>query len=419
MKNTFSILLLATFLLASNFIFGQYCSNDSRYSELPFFESSEISTQKDIEYAQALDYQGNNSLLLLDMYYPNLAVDTSTLRPFVLLIHGGGFVGGNKSAGDIEDLCMHLARRGYVCASINYRLGHNSTEYGLFKARYRAVQDGHAAMRYVVANANNYRIDTSWMFIGGQSAGSLTAHGVIYSDQSEMDSVSILYNVPPVSTELGAIDSSGNSLTHSFTIKGLFNNWGAGFEGEIDADEMVPTVAFHGELDNTVKIGIDTSAVNFTLSGSLSMHNLLTAAGVCSDLTVDPLGGHGIYRNSSAEFRVQRASCFFKSIFCHTCSDFYATDSVAPNCSAVLSISETAYQIPIKAFPNPCQDYLMIEGINGAAEYRIFTQLGQLVQSGNVSSQILLDGIEKGLYLLEIAETGSTGKTYRIKILKE
>ena len=78
-----------------------------------------------------------------------------------MLFHGGGFSSGDKQSGDIKDLCIHLDRRGFVCATVNYRLGYNFTEYGQYKARYRAIQDGHAAMRYIVNNANTVRIDTS------------------------------------------------------------------------------------------------------------------------------------------------------------------------------------------------------------------------------------------------------------------
>lgn len=53
-------------------------------------------------------------------------MDTLTNRPFILLIHGGGFVGGDKSSW--EDECKEFAKRGYVTASINYRLGFTAND---------------------------------------------------------------------------------------------------------------------------------------------------------------------------------------------------------------------------------------------------------------------------------------------------
>lgn len=165
---------------------------------------------------------------------------------------------GDKQSGDIVDLCVHMALRGFVFAPlVNYRLGYDFSEYGQYKARYRAIQDGNAALRFTVNNANTVRIDTSWLFVGGQSAGSLLALGMVYADQSELDSISLLYNTTATSVELGNLLTSGNNLTNTYSIKGVFNNWGAAVESEVDSDEMIPTVAFHGELDAVVQIDLE------------------------------------------------------------------------------------------------------------------------------------------------------------------
>jgi hypothetical protein len=114
---------------------------------------------------------------------------------------------------------------------------------------------------------------------------------------------------------------------NTYTIKGVFNNWGGAVESEIDMDEMLPTISFHGELDTTVQIDSDNTFANYTLNGSRALHDVLIANNICSELTVDTTGGHGIYRNASSVFRAQRASCFFKSVFCNNCTNFYTTDS--------------------------------------------------------------------------------------------
>jgi acetyl esterase/lipase len=179
MKIKILILAILFFSCIGN-TYAQYCSNDSRYTEVPYFDSTEISVGANIQYGTAFDYLGNNYALRMDVYYPNLNIDSSLKRPLIILFHGGGFVSGDKQSGDIKDLCIHLARRGFVCATVNYRLGYDFTEYGQYKARYRAIQDGHAALRYIVNSANNIRVDTNWIFVGGQSAGSLLALGMVY-----------------------------------------------------------------------------------------------------------------------------------------------------------------------------------------------------------------------------------------------
>jgi hypothetical protein len=353
----------------------------------------------------------------MDLYYPNLTIDQSSKRPFIMLFHGGGFSSGDKQSGDIKDLCIHLARRGFVCATVNYRLGYDFTEYGQYKARYRAIQDGHAAMRYIVNNANTVRIDTSWLFVGGQSAGSLLALGMVYSDQFELDSVSLLYNATATSVELGNLNTSGNSLTNTYRIKGIFNNWGAINESEVDFDEMIPTVAFHGKFDSIVRIGADNSFLHYTLNGSETIHNNLIAKNICSEITIDSTNEHGIYRNASSVFRASRASCFFKSIFCNNCSNFYMTDSIPSNCSNALSLDEFNFGTTIKVYPNPFENSFSIQGIDGTLELKIYNCFGQLVYKDEVSNGVIQTDLIPGLYFLKMKQVNSK-HSFTTKLIK-
>ena len=58
-----------------------------------------------------------------DLYQPAApAADGSMLRPAVLVIHGGGWYGGDKGAVREINICSNLVLRGYVCFSIDYLL---------------------------------------------------------------------------------------------------------------------------------------------------------------------------------------------------------------------------------------------------------------------------------------------------------
>ncbi|MBJ7427725.1 MAG: alpha/beta hydrolase fold domain-containing protein [Bacteroidia bacterium] len=416
MKNSTLTLTLALFLIIGK-VNAQYCTNDSRYTDVPYFDSTEITIGTNVQFGSALDHLGNSYILRMDLYYPNLNIDLSPKRPFVMLFHGGGFSSGDKQSGDIKDLCIHMARRGFVCASVNYRIGYDFSEYGQYKARYRAIQDGHAALRYVVNNANAVRIDTSWLFVGGQSAGSLLALGMVYADPFELDSISLLYNSTATSVELGNLYTSGNNLTNKYSIKGIFNNWGGIAENEVDVDEMLPTVAFHGQLDTIVKIDADNSFLHYTLNGSRAIHYDLTANNICSEITIDTLGEHGIFRNASSVFRAQRASCFFKSIFCNKCSDFYSTDSISSNCSKPLSINENNFGTTIKVYPNPIENSFTINGIYGTLEIKIYNTFGQLVFIDETLNGNVQIDLTTGLYFLNIKHVESN-KTYTRKLIK-
>jgi acetyl esterase/lipase len=416
MKNKFLILILVFFTVIGKSK-GQYCTNDYRYTEIPYFDSTEISIGANIQFGSALDYLNNAYPLRMDIYYPNLNIDPSPKRPFVMLFHGGGFSSGDKQSGDIRDLCIHMARRGFVCATVNYRLGYDFTEYGQYKARYRAIQDGHAALRYVVNNANTIRVDTSWLFVGGQSAGSLLALGMVYADPFELDSISMLYDTTAVSAALGNLYTSGNNLTNTYSIKGVFNNWGAVTETEVDIDEMIPTVAFHGEQDSTVLIDTDNSFLHYTLNGSRAIHYNLIANNVCTELTVDTTGGHGIFRNTSSEFRAGRASCFFKHIFCNTCTNFYSTDSIPSNCSSPVGINEYNFSSNIKVYPNPFGQSFKIDGIGDVVVLTIYNSFGQLVYKNEKFKGEAEVDLLPGIYFLKVQQLESN-KTFKTKLIK-
>lgn len=416
MKNKLLILIISFFSVIGN-INGQYCTNDTRYTEVAYFDSTEISVAANVQFGSALDHLGNAYALRMDIYYPNLVIDQSPKRPFIMLFHGGGFTSGDKQSGDIKDLCIHMARRGFVCATVNYRLGYNFTEYGQYKARYRAIQDGHAAMRHIVNNANAIRVDTSWIFVGGQSAGSLLALGMVYADPYELDSVSLAYNATSVSAELGNLYTSGNNLTNTYSIKGIFNNWGAVTKTEMDISEMLPTVAFHGEFDTIVKINSDNSFLHYTLDGSRAINNTLLANNICSELTIDSTNEHGIYRNASSVFRAERASCFFKSVFCNNCANFYSTDSIPSNCSLPLTVDEYNLNSNIVVYPNPFENSFKINGVEGTFNLTIYNCFGQLVHKDDNNNGVVQIDLLPGIYFVTICQQG-TNKKFTTKLIK-
>jgi acetyl esterase/lipase len=102
---------------------------------------------------------GGGKPLLLDWYIPrNIAHKPS---PVVIWIHGGGWVGSDKSENAIP---VFLSANGFVVASINYRLSNEA----ILPA---AIEDCKCAIRYVRANAAKYDIDPKRIGLVGSSAG--------------------------------------------------------------------------------------------------------------------------------------------------------------------------------------------------------------------------------------------------------
>lgn len=120
-----------------------------------------VLAQPDIEYANLVGYRP----LLLDLYRP---ASTGPARPLVIYIHGGGWSRGDaRTSGPMANfpgVLTSLAARGFVVASINYRLSGEA----LFPAQ---IQDVKAAIRFLRANAARFGIDPARVVLWGGSAG--------------------------------------------------------------------------------------------------------------------------------------------------------------------------------------------------------------------------------------------------------
>ncbi|MEL7250578.1 MAG: T9SS type A sorting domain-containing protein [Bacteroidota bacterium] len=395
------ITVFLTVLLVYNYSYAQLCPPDNRFTEAEYFTDNQITSRLNVKYGSAIDWQGNTVDLRFDVYFPKFWVDDLAERPFILMIHGGGFQTGTKAA--MTNYCKEFAKRGFVAATLGYRLGWDTSDpISQLRAMYRAHQDANAALRFAVRHANKARIDTDWMFIGGSSAGAITSLNVIYQSQADWESV-----YPGITNLLGGLDDSGNNLNNTFDVAGVFNNWGMTATTGITPAEMVPSVAFHGVLDQTTPIGITPGPPSF--SGSGALHDALLANDVCSELTVDSLGLHGIYRgNDGEDFRVKRATCFFKSLFCDNCVSDYLVDSVAANCAQqtanLTHFTEMGGNTSVfGVYPNPADDLLNFSGDWSGYEVILTNAAGQVVRKvgpGMLNNTLDVADLTPGLYFL-------------------
>lgn len=212
-----------------------------------------VEVEKDIVYATgAVRSPAAGEIdLLLDVYRP-ADVNSPALRPVFILIHGGGFTGGNKANATMVALGTAYAQRGYVSVSINYRLVRDEPPTEdlardpadpVSVAAAAARVDAAMAVEWIRANAAGYRIDPDRIAIGGYSAGAVTALGVAYRDPG-VDGADVQV----------ALSLSG----------GLY-----GQESIIDADDP-PLIMIHGTADATVPFtlaeAIETQAISVGLS---------------------------------------------------------------------------------------------------------------------------------------------------------
>lgn len=99
----------------------------------------------------------------LDLYLP---AKSSSPRPAVLWIHGGGWQGGTKRDNREVAVSQALAEEGYVVASIDYALA--SMERHTWPL---ALLDCKNGVRFLRANAKKYNIDPKRIAVMGGSAG--------------------------------------------------------------------------------------------------------------------------------------------------------------------------------------------------------------------------------------------------------
>ncbi len=116
---------------------------------------SKINASLDVEYARYGDRR-----LLMDIFRPTKPVTEP--RRCIVVVHGGGWLKGDKTK--FRALSLELAKRGYVTAALEYRLGGEAQ----FPA---GIHDCNAAVRYLRANAKTLGIDPNNIGAVGGSAG--------------------------------------------------------------------------------------------------------------------------------------------------------------------------------------------------------------------------------------------------------
>ena len=190
--------------------------------------------------------------LCLDIFRPQN--DTLKKRPLVMLIYGGAYYFGSKDDPKITKWCRHLASLGYVTVSLDYRLGFFPGKVAIERAAYRAVQDAHAAMRFLVSHQEDYGIDTSMIFVGGSSSGAITALSLAFMTNEGRPKYARKRLFRP---DLGDIDTCGNALRTKFHIKGVVDMWGGMPDTSSLSGHNVSILAFHGDADDVMPYGYD------------------------------------------------------------------------------------------------------------------------------------------------------------------
>ncbi|NOT36130.1 MAG: alpha/beta hydrolase [Saprospiraceae bacterium] len=252
-----------------------------------------------LTYGSSIDFAGDLVNHKMNIYLPKCGDGSKKyVKPLIMFIHGGAFLAGNKDEQNIVHLCKQFAKRGYVTATISYRLGFisddaawscvyqnyscvfasDSSEWS--RAYYRAVQDAKGALRFLINRNAEYQIDVNNVFVSGESAGSFLALGTALLD-SESERLPDTYTLPdapapntntssciyrvnkvlnkPIARpDLGSIDGSIEPTSIDFTIQGIGNMYGAMLNDLLkihNSNKPKPAIySFHQPCDLVVPI---------------------------------------------------------------------------------------------------------------------------------------------------------------------
>lgn len=217
-----------------------------------------IQITKNINYGVATDYAGNPDSLLMDLYKP--IGDSNCLRPVMVMVHGGAWIGGSKEDNNITYMAAEMAKKGWVVATINYRLGtHKASNYTMYalcnsslsapcgyisdsaeiyRANFRAMQDAKGVIRYMKIRNITDSSDVNNVFICGESAGGFVALAAAFTDQaSEKDSSCYaIANAPTPDQDLNTYGCIPNPLNLSRPDLGSIDGTlylNAGFDAKV------------------------------------------------------------------------------------------------------------------------------------------------------------------------------------------
>jgi para-nitrobenzyl esterase len=401
MKKIYTIILMIMVICSSNYLFAQ-C--DGRYQ-------TEIFGNKDslgITYGQNLDWTGANTILTMDVFQP--LGDTLSLRPMIFFTHGGSFEGGASNDMDVDTLCHRFARKGYVTVSINYRVGFFPFDsINAVKAVVRAVQDQKAAIRYFKkdrATVNAFRIDTNQIWVGGSSAGALTALQCAYLDE---------WNEVPAwdtawTSANGGLEGTSGNPGYSSDFRGAISLCGAlGHWYWMDNSDK-PMCAVHGTADPIVPYGTGWASVSgnniIIVDGDSTINAFAPSVNTKDSLYTFIGAGHVPYAGTStANMAYMDTTVNFVTSFVYHHLDCYLTD--------VPEIKDFATLVTV--YPNPANDYFIITihnydnkpyniELNDALGRQVLSRFNQKTREININTA----NISSGMYFLKVTEGNST-----------
>jgi dienelactone hydrolase len=368
---------------------------------------------------------GTMDTLKMDIYQPT--GDVATQRPLIVMAHGGSFVGGSKK--DLVALCTAFAQRGYVTASIDYRLGMGFPPDSIqaMSAVWRAVQDMKAAVRFFrkdAATANVFRVDPNMIFVGGASAGGIMAVHYAYLDKpAEISSTAI------DTIALGGIEGNSGNAGYSSKVKAIVNICGAIADTSWIQAGDVAMVSAAGNNDNTVPYCTNTIYLGpysiMVVHGSGTMVKRMNHLGIMNPIHTFYGQGHsspGAVLNVDTTI-ILMSDFLYQQLGC-TPPTHPVSYTNTPSCTYFggYGVNEIILNSEnVSLYPNPVSEKfaLTLKNVKGNKfSAQIFDITGREVKKISFADKdvvVMRNNIQNGLYFLRI--TSDAGELFVTKIV--
>jgi alpha/beta superfamily hydrolase len=350
-------------------------------------------------FGQNTTYDGTNQTLNLDLYTPKNDIESK--RPCIIFCFGGSFVTGSRTSTELVQLAEFFTKKGYVCASIDYRLDNflnliaaESTT----KAVWRAVQDAKAAIRYLRSKQTDFKIDEKQIFIGGTSAGAITAMTAGYSQFNDFPA-----SLQTVINSLGGFEGSSNNLTLSSEVKGLFGFSGAILDTSHIRSKDLPVYLNHAVNDFTVPFRLGKplgGASQIDIHGSYNI--MLRIKNQQGYFVMDSFN---TANHPSFVLGTMPLIAEFDTLKSHLNGFFYDLLDCNPNKKYSSSIAQITKNSTSSFYPNPVESEINFNFIAQKNIVEIYDMMGRKMLSEIVSDKkISIGDLPKGMYWIQINE---------------
>ncbi len=195
-------------------------------------------------------------------------------RPCFLVIHGGGWVGGEPRR--MYPFADHFAKRGMVGISLEYRLCNKAKGITVFDC----VKDGRSAVRFIRSHANSLGIDPQQIIVSGGSAGGHVALGTALFNQ--VNDANDPVDISPVPNVLVPLFPVIDTSPAGYGNQRIGKRWRELSPVDHVRSGLPPTIIFHGTADTVTPF-----------AGAKKYQELAIQKGNCCELVVHKQGKHG------------------------------------------------------------------------------------------------------------------------------